>query len=383
MTATGFRRRTTAVAALALAAAACGGGGGTTAPEPAAATPTTTAAPTTAAPGPATTLSEAERCAAEGADLAEQAAAEAREIMAAGPSGLGLERLDQLRGEARLTLMAVAIGCPGGWGHDDEDRYQDIIAAAQAPDDPESGDEPPVETADETGPGETGGDNGAAAEQPPAPTPAPAGPAPDDPEWEDTAPPAPPAPPADQITAAVTLPKTGLRSIAEVRPYVCEHQPAWCAPTGGRAEWWTWDPIRLAVGSRWDMPSAGVIDISQEIPAGSGIFRVTFDASYFYTVTGFDAQPEPGVGGILYVDVLLHVETARKWGWRGSDGAVWDCIPDGDARDRCERDNPANIALGALILPEDGDGIERDAAGGVTAATVLLLWPSPPPGGSG
>ena len=281
---------------MALAAAACGGAE-TAAPEPAATTAapaTTTAAPTTAAPAPTTTLSEAERCTAEGADLAEQAAAEARELMDAGPSGLGLQRLDELRGQSRLTLMAVAIGCPGGWGHGDEDRYQAIIAAAQTPETgSESVDETPAETADETG---AEGD-GTAAEQAPAPAPTtePAGPAPDDPEWVDELPePADPDP--APVGAVLDWDEGKLRPVEEVNPYVCEHTPYNCGAEGR----WTWGPMEIAVGTRALSPGYP----SPEPRIAGGVRRQGCPQTYRWTVTGF-APSGVGPGGLRSVRILL------------------------------------------------------------------------------
>ena len=390
MGATRLRRRTTAVvAALGLAAAACGGGEGDAAPTTAA---PTTAAPTTAAPppteppatawpteppAPTTTESQEELCAGAGAGLAEERAVEAREIMAAGPSGLGLERLADLRGRAVLNSTARLFECTGGWTDDDETRYQAILAAAQpVEDDSESADETGGETADETAADAGGGDSLAAGQPPAEPAEqAPAGPAPDDPEWVDTQPTVPPLPPEDQQQAPVILSKAALRPIAEVRPYVCEHMPWWC----GDAERWTWEPVRLGVGSRWSLPSTGEIDFSQEIPPGTGNFRVTFDAEYRYTVAGFELTPEPTAGGILDISVLVASERTGKWGWRFADGTTRDCIPDGAEGERCDY-NRRDIAIRALVLPEHADSIERDG-GTVTAATVLLLWAVPVPAG--
>ena len=306
MATTRLRRRTTAVAAaLGLAAAACGGGADTTAPEPADASPptTTAAAPeTTAAPAPATTLSQAEECAEEGADDAALAAEEAREIMDAGPSGLGLQRLDQLRGEARRTLMAIAIGCPGGWGPEDEDRYQAIIAAAQEPEagGAETGDETPRETADETGPDETGGGE-AATEQAPAPvqTTAPAGPAPDDPAWVDELP-EPTDPDPAPVGAVLDWDEGKLRPVEEGWPYVCEHTPYNCGPEGR----WTWGPMAVTIGTRALSPGY----LSPEPLIYDGVRSRGCPQTYRWTVTGF-APSDVGPGGLRSVRILLTQDT--------------------------------------------------------------------------
>ena len=374
--------RTLAVGlALALAAAACGGAE-TVAPEPADTTPpatTAAAAPetTAAAPAPTTTLSQAEECAAEGADDAALAAAEAREIMDAGPAGLGLQRLDELREAAQRTLIAIAIGCDG-WGYEDEDRYQDIIAAAQEPDDPETVDETPVETADETG---AEGDGPAAEQAPaPAPTTAPAGPAPDDPEWEDKLPePADPDP--APVGAVLDWSDANLRPVEEGWPYVCEHTPYNCGPEG---KWTSGPPTAITIGTR--AQTTAVIGESR-VPAGLSTRRTSCGQGHRSQVTGF-AIGDAGPGGLRSVRVLLAhhaaafntlielAETDPIDPTAGcaeappcSSGAV-PCLQPTEATDR------DGFVL-AVLLPEHADTVTYDDDGNMTGATLLLLHAGP------
>ena len=381
---------------MALAAAACGGAE-TPAPEPAATTAapaTTAAAPTTAAPAPATTLTLAEECAAEGADLAEDAAVEARELMDAGPAGLGLQRLEELREAARLDVMALGLGCEGGWTADDEVRYRAILAAPAA-------DEPVAETGDATGaePEGEAPDNGPAAEQStaPAPTTEPAGPAPDDPEWVDELPePADPDP--APVGAVLDWDKGKLRPVAEVRPDVCEHMPQNCGASGR----WTWGPMAVTIGTRAVAPAA----VGETRINSTGRIRSTpCGQRYSYTVTGFAAE-DVGVGGLRSVRVLLtqHAEaTSSLWEQVESDpidplvGCVeaLDCPPpDGAVRCLYRTEGTYNdTSILAVVLTEHADTItcgdgqpapaETDPCptAMMTGATLLLF--SPPPRADG
>lgn len=379
MTATSHRRRrtTAVVAAMALAAAACGGGSETSAPEPAATTtaPTTTTAAPTTAPTPETTLSQAEECSAEGADDAALAAVEARELMAAGPAGLGLVRLEELREAAQRTLVAIAIGCDG-WGYDDEGRYQAIIAAAgepggPAPGGPESVDETPAETADETG-AEV---DGTAAEQAPAPTtaPAPAGPEPGDPGWVDELPePADPDP--APVGAELVWPVDELRPVGAAWPFICDHQPYRCEPGGP----WTRGPVAIAVGARILKPGdPGLLNVQElTIPDGTGgelRLRVTdHPPVYRYTVTGFAPEAAPGAGGLLDVRVLWHQTSERREVTEWLDQGLSDEEFTGGER---------NSSILGTVLPEHAGTVVYDADGNMTAAT-LLLFHAPPAAGS-
>ena len=374
---------TTAVAAaMALAAAACGGAE-TSAPEPAATTTapsTTTAAPTTA-PAPVTTLSQAEECSAEGADDAALAAAEARELMDAGPAGLGLQRLEELRETARrMTLIAIAIGCDG-WDYDDEARYQAIIAAAEpddpAPGGPESADETPDTTADETPTGD-----GTAAEQSPAPAPTaePAGPAPDDPEWVDELPePADPDP--APVGAVLDWDEGKLRPVEEVSPYVCEHTPYNCGAEGR----WTWGPMDIAVGTRALSPGY----LSPEPLIYDGLRSRGCPQTYRWTVTGFEVA-DVGMGGLRSVRILL-TQAADASGvlYEMADASPVDprvgCAeapecPGPAGAGRCvEPLAPQSVSTSSLavVLPEHAETISYDGDGNMTGATLLVFFPAP------
>ena len=384
MTVTRLRRRATAVAwlALALAAAACGGGQ-TSAPEPAATTaaPTeTTAAPTTAAPAPATTESQAERCASAGADLAEERAAEARDIMDAGPAGLGLQRLDDLRSRARLTATAQRYECTGGWTDADEERYQAIrAAAAETVEEAGPGPEPEPGTGDAAGPepeGEQADAVGQEGEQAPAPpaTTADPGPAPDDPEWVDELPePADPDP--EPVGAELVWPVDELRPVGAAWPFICDHQPYRCEPGGP----WTRGPVALSVGARILEPGdPGLLNVQEfTVPDDNGIERrlrvTTYPPVYRYTVTGFAPEAAPGAGGLLNVRVLLHQTSERRELTEGVDDGWSDEQTTGGER---------NSSIWGTVLPEHADTVVYDADGNMTAATLVLFDAPPAAAGS-
>lgn len=374
-----------ALLALALAAAGCSGGGTAETAAPDTAPPETTAAPATTtdttAPAPTTTedpCAEAEAETAEGRALLDQA-----EAAGAPPTAEQVEEIAEARWGA---LFDRRLGCEDIWNDDDEARLDKLAArvgeeSPAADPEAEAGDQP----ANENGAGaddpdaetttEPPADDGQADGEPPAPTTTPAGPAPDDPEWVDTPPTAPPLPDAGQPAAGMVLPQSDLLPIAAVEPYVCEHQPWWC---GGEAERWAWAPVRLTVGAWWLVPSTGEIAGRQEVPPGSGDYRVTFDADYTYTVAGFAPASEPAAGGILDISVLVAEKVASKWGWRYANGWTWDCAPAGSGGDPDEECGISrrDIAIRALVLPEHADRIARDGDT-VTAATVLLLWAVP------
>ena len=361
--------------ALALAAAACGGAE-TAAPEPAATTtaaPAETTTPTTEPPAPTTTKSLEERCASAGAGLAEQLAVEARELMAASPSGLGLQRLTDLRARAGLTAGARTLGCASGWTADDEARYQAILAAAAEEvedDDAEPVDETAGETADETG----AGDDGPEAEQgPPEPVEpveqAPAAPAPDDPEWVDELPePADPDP--APVGAELVWPVAELRPVAEARPFICDNQPWRCEPGGP----WVREPVAIAVGTRIVIPGdPGLLNVQEiTVPDGTGgelRLRVTdYPAVYRYTVTGFAPEAAPGAGGLLDVRVLWHETVERR--------EVTEWIDQGRS-DEETTGGERNSSIWGTVLPEHADTVVYDDDGNMTAAT-LLLFDAPP-----
>lgn len=378
MTATTRRQRTAAAAALALAlaAAACSSGGAetspaaettTAAPEPGAAETTTAPSTTAAAPASTTTETLAERCESSGAVLAAERAAEARAIMDR-PDGIDLGRLADLRERGRLDAVANLIGCTGGWDDDDESRYQELMAAAEA--EQQAAAENGAETAaSEPGPeGEPEGSENAPAPDttvPPPVTTEDPGPAPDDPEWVDELPePADPEP--EPVGSEQVWDQADLRPLAEARPDICEHLAHRCGPDGS----WTWGPVAIRVGTRAVVPAHPDYEYTRVLTANTGqqVRLTSGGPTYRYLVTGFAEEFAPGAGGLLQVRVLWHADRESL--------TVWEILDTGETGEEIDQGDRDGSILG-VVLPEHADTIERDGEGNMTAATLLLFYAPP------